>query len=82
MKYLPIVLLFVSVWFNILSDAKAVVYKYELKESYLRGPSIFLLLKKYNSTLNSNYKKELLVCIYYKILSNFAALSALVILFT
>ena len=82
MKYLPIFLLFLSAAFGILSNAKAVVYEYELKESHLFSPSIFALIKNYNNTLNTNYRKELLVCIYYKILANLSIIAALVILFT
>lgn len=82
MKYLPIVFLFASVGFNMLSNAKAVVYKYELVENNRFSPSIIELIKTYRNTLNENYKRELLVCIRYKVLANLSIVFGLVLLFS
>jgi len=66
---------------NILSNAKAVVYKYELRKNNLFSPSVITLIKKYNNTLNVNYKKDLLICIYYKLLANMFLFMGVMILF-
>ena len=81
MSHISLILLFVSGVLNIMSNAKSIIAKYELKADNMLSPSIITLIKKYNNTINSNYKSELGVSIFYKILSNISLILAFVLLF-
>lgn len=81
MKYLPLLLLFASVGLNVLSNAKAIIFKYELRKNNLFSPSIITLIKKYNNTINANYRNELFVSICYKLLANVCLFAGVIIFF-
>lgn len=82
MKYLPLLLLFASGAFHIASNAKAVVKKFELKEDNMFSRSVIALIKTYQGTINTNYKKELLVANSWRLLANLSLVLAFTVLFT
>jgi len=76
-----IILFMMSFLFQILANAKSVVKKYEFHEDNLMSPSLFNLINRYRNTMNANYRTELRISIYMKILSSVCIVGALILMF-
>jgi hypothetical protein len=81
MAMTAVIFLILSVVFNMLSNSKNVVKKYEFDSNNRMSYSLFNLYGRYKATLNKNYRQELKVSIIFKGMSFFCLLVAFVVAF-